>query len=386
MSGPGPQVLVVTPGSWHFAETARAFQRQGALAQLWMSDRNKARFAPEKFRWCWPLFAATKPLHFVPGVRHAAEWAFWRALPVWRAWLAAQRYPECDVIHARMGYALEPFAWAERAGRRVLKVVDCTNSHPTTQVGYWQRELDLFAPGRRPVMPRSLFTRMNREIERADVVLCPSDFVRDTMLANGVPAEKCLVQPYGYDPGLFTPREAPPERPRFLFTGTLCLRKGVHYLLRAFALAKRRLPGAELVLMGGLHPDFHGEYRRWAGTFEHIPHGSRDRVARELRRATAFVFPSCEEGFARSIMEALGTGLPVIASHESGASTLLRDGRGGIVVGPRDVEGLAEAMVRLGEDRALNARLGQEARAAVAGRSWDDYGRDVIAQYRARLG
>src|SRR2546421_2303648 len=107
-----------------------------------------------------------------------------------------------------MGYGTEPFDRAERIG--ALKVLDCPNSHPTTYHGFWQRECDLWCPGERVPIPRWMFARMNREVELADLILCPSKFVYDTMLLNGIAADKCFINPFGVDTKLFTPRQSLP--------------------------------------------------------------------------------------------------------------------------------------------------------------------------------
>ncbi len=382
MSVPSVNTLFITAGSWTLPETAMAFEHQGALAGLWMSDRNKGRVPKAKFNWCWPVFALTKPLWFTPLPGYWAERMFWNSLPVWKAWFGCQRFPECNVIHARLGYALEPF---QRAGTTLLKVLDCCNSHPTTQVGYWQRELDLFSPGHKPVVPDFMFRRMNQEIALADVLLCPSDFVRDTMIANGVAPDKCFVCPFGFDRRLFTPRNTIPEHPHFIFVGTICLRKGVQYLLRAFTVLKKQIPAATLVLIGGIDRDFEKEIKKWRNCFDHIPFCPQAQLVAELQRATAFVFPSCEEGFARAIIEAMGCALPIIATYESGATTLIQDGVNGLIVRPHDVVGLAQAMERVAVNRELNQSLGHAAYQTVKDRTWQRYGEEVLAHYELRL-
>lgn len=379
---PAIKTLFVTAGSWHLPHTAKAFEQRGALAGLWMSDRNKGWVPEDRFKWCWPVFVLTKPLWFTPLPPFWAERLFWDSLPVWKAWLKCQRLPECNVIHARMGYALEFF---QSGGDNNLKVIDCCNSHPTTQVGYWQRELDLFATGQRPVVPDFMFRRMNQELALANVILCPSNFVRDSMIANGVPAEKCFTCPFGFDNQVFTPRKTIPTPPRFIFAGIISLRKGVQYLLRAFSLVKKRMPAASLVLVGGINWESKQILKRWGHTFEHIPFCTQAQLAAELQKATAYVFPSCEEGFARTIIEAMGCALPVIASYESGATTLIQHGINGLIVRPNDVEGLAEAMQRVAEDLALNAALGRASYETIKDHTWQHYGDEVLEHYRMRL-
>ncbi len=283
-----------------------------------------------------------------------------------------------------MGYASEVFTAAERQG--AFKVLDCQNSHPTSYLGYWQRECDVWCPGHRVPIPRWMFARMNRELERADLVLCPSDFVRDTMVTNGIPPEKCFVNPFGVDTSVFRPRTSVPETPRFVCVGTICLRKGHQYLFRAFEQVKAVFPSAELICVGDYKVDFARERPRWEGTFQHIRHLRHQELATLLTTCSAFVLASVEEGFARVIPEAMGAGLPVIATYESGAGTEVRSNREGIIIPARNPAALAAAMLHLASDRLANGEMGAAAERRVhQGNSWQDYGDRLLTEYQRRL-
>lgn len=379
-----PRVLLTTPAAWYLRNTAKALAARDALAGLWISDKNSTGIALEKYRRCWPYHLAMKPFyHLAPQIW--TEKAFYAFFPLWKAWFQAQPWPSCEVVQAIMGFATEPFDRAEKTG--ALKVVDCPNSHPTTYFGHWQRECDLWCPGEAVPIPRWMFARMNRELERADIILCPSNFVRDTMVLNGLPAEKCLVNPFGVNTDIFQPRPVPPPKPRFVAVGTICVRKGFQYLFRAFEIVKRQLPEAELVVVGGYKIDFRREQPKWSGTFTHVPSLSHADLAKLLQNCTAFVFPSMEEGFARVISEAMAAGLPILASHESGATTLVEDGVEGFIVRGRDPQHIAAAMLRVAQDRELCQRLGEAAyRKGAICNTWQDYGDRLLTAYQASAG
>ncbi len=276
-----------------------------------------------------------------------------------------------------MGQGGELFGVAERTG--ALKVVDASSSHPTSFYGFWQRECDIWNPGSKVALPRWLFTRCNQDLERADVILCPSKFVRDSMLYNGIPESKCVLNPYGVDVSIFKPRTAVPEKPRFVCVGTICLRKGHQYLFRAFEKVRKVLPAAELICAGSYYPDFSRERKRWEGTFTHYDHLPQTELAKILQEATAFVFPSNEEGFARAIVEAMGSGLPIIATHESGATTLVDDGVQGLIVRARDAAQLAEAMIKVATERESNQKMGEAAFVRGAkNNTWNDFSDRLI--------
>jgi glycosyltransferase involved in cell wall biosynthesis len=378
-----PHILLATPGAWYLPQTAKAFQQRGTLAGLWISAKNSTGISPDKFRRCWPFHLALKPFfHCAPQIWE--EKAFYKFFPLWRVWLRRQTFPDCEVVQSTMGFATEPFDRAEKTG--ALKVVDCQNSHPTSFYGYWQRECDLWCPGEKVPIPQWMFARMNRELERADVILCPSTFVRDSMVANGIRAEKCFVNPFGADVGIFKKRETIPPTPKFIAVGTICLRKGHQYLFRAFEQVKKQLPAAELICVGNLKSDFRKEWPRWRGTFTHIAHLPQPELAALLQTCTAFVFPSQEEGFARAIVEAMAVGLPVIASPESGATTLVDDGVEGIVVRGRDPQHIAEAMLCVAQNPELGRRMGEAAhKKGAVQNTWQDYADRLLAKYARRL-
>jgi starch synthase len=384
MSSSEISALLLSCGAWYLPQTAKAFLNRGALAGLWITMGNHVGIPSDKYRRGWPFQAAMLPLYFlVPQIW--GERAFYAFFPLWKAWLARQQFPSCNVVQAIIGYGTEPFDRAETIG--ALKVLDCPNTHPVTYYGFWQRECDLWCPGEKVPIPQWMFARMNRELERADVIIVQSEFCRESMIMNGIPAEKIIVNLMGVDLSIFSMRTAVPKKIQFLCVGTICLRKGHQYLFRAWEIVKRELPEAELICLGNYKSDFRRERPKWEGKFTHrwqVPH---TEVAKLLQTCTAFVFPSQEEGIARAQVEALACGIPVIGTHEGGATTLVDDGVEGLIVRGRDPEHIAAAMIHIANDRDLNKQMGQAAYKRMAEQSsWQQYGDRLLARYAKSLG
>jgi glycosyltransferase involved in cell wall biosynthesis len=373
-----PCVLIASCGSWYLPHTAKAFSNRGTLAGLWITLGNHIGIPPDKFRRAWPFQTAMLPLYkYAPEI--FAERAFYAFFPLWKIWFTKQKFPQFNVGHALYGYGTELFDHCDRIG--ALKVLDCPNSHPKTFHEIWQRECDLWCPGEKVPVPQWMLARMARELERADLILCPSLFVQETMLQNGIPAKKCFVCPFGVDTNIFSVRGTPPEKPRFICVGTICLRKGHQYLFRAWEIVKRQLPAAELICVGTYKRDFKKERPKWEGKFTKLHRLSATEIADLLKTCTAFVFPSQEEGIARAQIEALASGVPVIGTHEAGTTTVVDDGIEGFIVSGRDPEDIAAAMIRIA-NRDLNQRMGKAAydRIGPAG-SWQQYGDRLLARY-----
>lgn len=369
-------------GGWIHRSAAELLQL-GHEALVYSPARNSTNLPAASYRRCWPFHLACQPFFRMgAGIGESALLALF---PIWKIWLQRQTFPRCDAVHAVMAYATEAFDHAERIG--ALKVLDASNSHPTSFHGFWQREIDIWSPGRKVNLPRWIFTRANREIERADVVLCASTYVRDTMLYNGVPESKLAVNPFGVDLETFVAREQVPAKPRFLFVGSLTLRKGLQYLIPAFERLRAEFPDAELILCGTVYsPDFDRLFEKWRHLFTHhrgLPHAELSSL---MRSCTAFVFPSIEEGFARVIAEAMASGLPIIATHNSGATTVVEDGKEGIIVPTGSPDAVYQAMQQMIQRPDLCERMGKAAAARMArGGSWADYARRLVEVYARHI-
>jgi glycosyltransferase involved in cell wall biosynthesis len=84
-----------------------------------------------------------------------------------------------------------------------------------------------------------------------------------------------------------------------------------------------------------------------------------------MRGLSCFVLPSLAEGISNTILEAMATGLPVIATDVGGNPELVTVGQTGVIVPPANPAALAETLVRMAKEPALAARMGEAGRAEV---------------------
>jgi glycosyltransferase involved in cell wall biosynthesis len=221
-----------------------------------------------------------------------------------------------------------------------------------------------------------LHGRRLRDLEQADRILVPSDHIADVLTREGIARDRIRVIPYAADCRRFRPLSWP--RPEdgsctFLFAGGVSQRKGIKYLLEAWAKVRR--PGWKLQLLGPM-PRRLGPLEGMLEGVEPLGRVGHPEMPAHMAAADVFVFPSLFEGSAVVTYEALACGLPCVVTLEAGS--VARDGVEGLVTPSRDVDALAAAMARLGEDATLRARMSAAARGRAMDFDWPRYHMAVV--------
>lgn len=189
---------------------------------------------------------------------------------------------------------------------------------------------------------------------RISMIMAVSEAVRrDVLRMNpSLAPEKIVVVHNGINLERFPVRQGIREREAWPILGTvgrLVHTKGQVYLLRAFAQILRDFPKGLLLFAGSgpLLADLKEETEK-LGITSHVRFlGFRQDVPGFLQNIDLFVFPSLAEGLALSVLEAMATGVPVIASRVGGIPEILHGHPCGRLVAEKDVAGLAQAILDL---------------------------------------
>ncbi|HEV8374710.1 MAG TPA: glycosyltransferase family 4 protein [Candidatus Polarisedimenticolia bacterium] len=147
--------------------------------------------------------------------------------------------------------------------------------------------------------------------------------------------------------------------------------KGLSELLQAFALLRERIPGMRLRVVGEPAPGV-GE-REGVEVVGKIP---REKMPEEYRRCDLFVLPTLADNTPVTLMEAMASGLPVIATSVGGIPELVSEGVTGSLVPRGDVGALARAIERLATEPGMRNRMGMEARVVAETR----FGKERMAR------
>jgi len=233
-----------------------------------------------------------------------------------------------------------------------------------------------------------MIRRVLDELTRAAAIRVCSAHARQTFLDHGVAPDRIHVIPIGIDLEHFHPVDKTDDVFRVVVVSSVTPRKGVHYALEAFERAQ--LPNAEMVIIGGTGDAWSRrlieDYTRRCANV-HLEHRDviREPVAHHYGRASVLVHAAVEDGFGLVIPQALACGRPVVATRESGASEVVRDGETGFVVPARDVDVLVDRLRLLHADATLRERMGHAAPASVAHLSFAAHAEAVCRLYRRVL-
>jgi glycosyltransferase involved in cell wall biosynthesis len=385
-------------GVFHHFELAHQLHRRGHLRRIystWPWARLQREGLPRELVGTFPLLQTAE---YLLKRSHAAPPAVITQLAAWNArgfdaWTHRQ-IPRCDAFIAISGAGLLTGRTVQERGGRFL--CDRGSTHQRFQ------EQTLQAEYRRWKLPDPLpkphITRREEEIYAvADAITVPSTVAKRSFVQMGVPEAKVHVIPYGVRLDRFRPTGEPPSAhfsARFdvLFAGSVSLRKGVPYLLEAFA--RLRHPHKRLTLVGAVQPELRPLLARLPQ--EHVDFAGalpQAELARRMSRSHVLVLPSVEEGLALVQGQAMACGCPVIATTATGAEDLFTDGVEGYIVdvegynvgvegntvGERDSEALvaalADRMQRLADAPHLREAMRERALARVQELGgWDSYG------------
>lgn len=340
-----PRFVVATPARTVCDDNARALHRHGALRFIALGTRRGTAGVPPEHTRLNPLI----------GLAAYAGNRLWRArgeawncalFPWFDRWVRRQLRPGDHVISS-YGYANDSFAFARAHGGKTF--LDGGNSHFEN---YWQLISEEHASWgcALPPFPRSWYERGRAMLKDVDFVLSPSSHVTRSFLERGFKPEQILRNVYPVNLDCFRPTSepGPANRPlTIISTGAPSLRKGTPYLLEAFRIIRRTLPDARLLLTDSVHPSLRPLLGRWNDLpIEWAPPLPHAQLADRLRSADVFVLPSLEEGLARTALEAMACGLPVVLTPNTGASDLMQPGEQGEIVPLRDPPAIAEAVLK----------------------------------------
>ncbi|MFN4242264.1 MAG: glycosyltransferase family 4 protein [Tepidisphaerales bacterium] len=280
---------------------------------------------------------------------------------------------------------LDPEVAAHARGRGLVVVVDqmiATMAEELRQSRIQAERFPEWVAAAQPSDPELMQLMECRTWENAHRITCASDYVRDSLIEQGIRPDKIAVIPYPVDVRDFPYIDRMAGRPRREgvvagCVGAVGLRKGTPYLVQV----ARRLPKVTFRLIGPMSLDV-GKLSL-PPNVQRVGVVPRHRVAEELAGMDIYFMPTTCEGSAVSILEAMATGLPVVTTPNAGSP--VRHTVDGFVYPYDDLDDLVAAIETLAGDASLRQAMGRSAAERVRGLTVDRYAQALLEVFSSVL-
>lgn len=292
-----------------------------------------------------------------------------------------QKYGSTDLTHIHV-----PHAFLSKGCGKIVSTFHVVWSEYSRALEH-QRPLSMFDL-QFPALNRRLASAERRLARKSEAVIAVSQSVRDELIRHyGVEEEKIRVIHNGVAADQYRPSL---ERMNtILYVGRQTAHKGLPYLLKAFATFAKNHPEYQLVLVGerlegGIDP-FLIRYAERLGITRKVRFTGRlpePQLRTIMGRARCLVLPSLAESFGMTVLEAMASETPVVATNVGGIPEVVTNARNGLLVPPADSHAIASSLSRIASDAEFSAKLVQEARRTAREFSWDRVAQKNIQVYR----
>ena len=237
-----------------------------------------------------------------------------------------------------------------------------------------------------------LVAMLRRFYNRCDALVAPSREIVERLRGQGV-TPPINIWSRGVNHERFNPERRDPAWRRALgigddevaigFLGRIVMEKGLDVFVDAIRELKRRGVAHRVLIIG----DGPARDRLASDLPEAVFAGFQvgDDLGRAVASLDLLLQPSVTESFGNVTLEAMAAGVPVIAADATGSRALLEGGRGGVLVGPRDIAAYADVLQHLATDADARRAMGGDGHAEAAAYQWDAINQVVVDTYRAAI-
>ena len=221
--------------------------------------------------------------------------------------------------------------------------------------------------------------RKEQELELADCISCPSDFVLQSIPENIRNSKPCQVAHFGspdISKGLIEKVDQKNNpKLKILFVGSMSQRKGLADLFNALKILKTHHVSLTIVGQPAMPISF---YRAQYTNFKHIPSCSNDTVKSIMRSHDILILPSIVEGCALVQLEALSSGLPIMITRNTGGEDFIDEKETGFLVPTGNPEKIAEKIEWLIYNRSILPEMKIFSKNKSTKYKWEIYAKNIL--------
>ena len=294
---------------------------------------------------------------------------------------------EPDLIHFTTPSFLGHYA-VKYAKRNNIPVLSTFHTHFMAYIEYYFKYLPLSS-----FLLKKLAWKFARWFYNScEKVFVPTQPIIDELAESGVEEKRMMIWGRGIDSERFSPSLDDPEymdklcgqgTKRILFVSRIVWEKEIRTLLRIYRKFHKTRPDIKMVITGdGPQLAFMQRHMPEAVFTGKLINGDLSRI---YASSDIFVFPSITETFGNVVLEAMASGLPVVAAAKGGPKGIVKDGITGFHAVPRDENDFCEKIIRLVDDGELYRKMKEEGVAYAATQQWDTLCKNLFQTYEEVL-
>ena len=295
-------------------------------------------------------------------------------------------FKDLDILIGWSSFSLKSFKLGEN--NKCLKILERGSTHIDFQTNIMKEEY--LINNLPPNLPsKYIIDKEKIEYQLADHIMVPTEFARQTFLTRGFSEKKIIKIPYGVDLNEFQKQKTNQKKGsifRIIFTGTLSIRKGVLYLLKAFE--ELNLKNSQLLMIGNIDEEIKSKISKYRFNKKIIfkKSISQSKLSEQYSCSNVFITCSIEEGLSMVQLQAMSCGLPIICTPNSGGEEIIDNSNDGFILPIRDTEELKKKILYLYNNQSICFEMGMRAQKKIKDSfSWESYGKNVISTYQKLL-
>ena len=290
-----------------------------------------------------------------------------------------------NILVGWSSFSLESFKKVQNS--TCIKILERGSTHIEFQHDILKEEYKLH--GIKPKLPsKEIILKEIKEYTMADYICVPSEFVKRTFINKGFNEEKIIKIPYGVDLKNFYKFKDKINKKMFriICVGTVSIRKGALYLLKAFE--ELNLYNSELLMIGNIDDDIYPLIKKYYKNknINFIKPIKQNKLINFYNSSDLFITCSIEEGLSMVQAQAMACGLPVVCTTNTGGDEIIDQNKSGYILPIRNIDILKEKINYFYNNPEIRIAMGKNAlEKANNFLSWENYGKKMIKFYKKIL-
>ncbi len=290
-----------------------------------------------------------------------------------------------NILVGWSSFSLESFKKVQNS--TCIKILERGSTHIEFQHDILKEEYKLH--GIKPKLPsKEIILKEIKEYTMADYICVPSEFVKRTFINKGFNEERIIKIPYGVDLKNFYKFKDKIIKKTFriICVGTVSIRKGALYLLKAFE--ELNLYNSELLMIGNIDDDIYPLIKKYYKNknINFIKPIKQNKLINFYNSSDLFISCSIEEGLSMVQAQAMACGLPVVCTTNTGGDEIIDQNKSGYILPIRNIDILKEKINYFYNNPEIRIAMGKNAlEKANNFLSWENYGKKMIKFYNTIL-